>query len=172
MCVVVRHSCQDIHVAHDSQDYVFNASSQSWSCVCPALTKFTVTKQGGELELVPLVRRLSRSDKVSGIRLGAGHDTRSNKIHCNTAKLSSKVSLSEKVYCIIITERAVSSGPNDLPLRATILDRKGKEKVIPPFPQKLLIKPCKGPKHTTFPLTFDLRVGEVLVCRLLCPRMQ
>ena len=94
--------------------------------------------------VVPLVRRLSRSDKVSGIRLGAGHDTRSNKIHCNTAKLSSKVSLSEKVYCIIITERAVSSGPNDLPLRATILDRKGKEKVIPPFPQKLMIKPCKG----------------------------
>ena len=125
-------------------------TSLSWSCVCPALTKFTVTKQGGELELVPLVplvplvRRLSRSDKVSGLRFRAGHDTRSNKIHGNTVKLSSKLSLSEKVYCIIITERAVSSGADDLPLRATILDRKGKEKVIPPFPQKLMSKSCKG----------------------------
>lgn len=96
--------------------------------MCPALTKFTVTKQGGELELVPLVRRLSRSDKVSGIRFRTGHDTRSIKIHCKTVKLSSKVSLSEKVYCIIMSEKTVSSGPEDLPLRATILDRKGKEK--------------------------------------------
>ena len=122
-------------------------TSLSWSCVCPALTQFTVTKQGGELELVPLVRRLSPSDKVSGLRLRTGHDTRSNKIHCNTVKLSSKVSLSETVYCTIITERAVSSGPDDLPLRVTILDRKGKEKVIPPFPKKLMIKPSKAKTH-------------------------
>ena len=130
-------------VAHESQDYVFNSGSQSWSCECPALTKFTVTKQGGELELVPLVRRLSRSDKVSGIRFRAGHDTRSNKIHRKTVKLSSKVSLSEKVYCIIISERTVM-GRMISHTELQFLDRKGREKVIPPFPKKLMIKPRKG----------------------------
>lgn len=128
MCAVVRHSCQDIHVAHDSQDYVFNAGSQSWSCMCSALTKFTVTKQGGELELVPLVRRLYPARTKFPVYDLQLDTNRSNKIHCKTVKLSSKVSLLEKVYCIIMSEKTVSSAPDDLPLRATILDRKRKEK--------------------------------------------